>query len=194
MAKLHFYYSTMNAGKSSALIQSSYNYLERGMNTVILKPAVDTRESGSIVRSRIGLEAECIMFGPDEDPYVIVEKIHTEQGKLACVFVDESQFMTEKQVYQLALIVDTLNIPVVCYGLRSDFRGKLFPGSAALFSFANKLIEVKTICWCGKGATMVLRLDENGNPVTSGNQVEVGGNDKYVSVCRNHFFEGQPHS
>ncbi|QYN80137.1 thymidine kinase [Kosakonia phage Kc263] len=190
MASLHFYYSTMNAGKSAALIQSNYNYKERGMRTLVLKPAIDTREGRSVIRSRTGSEVECVTFGPGEDLYTYVVK-HRDPVKPSAVFIDEAQFMTAEQVKQLAMVVDYLEIPVIAYGLRTDFQGKLFPGSAALFELANKLIQLKTICWCGCAATMVLRVDDDGYVVREGNQVQVGGNDTYVSVCRNHFMLGK---
>lgn len=192
MASLHFYYSTMNAGKSAALIQSNYNYIERGMKTLVLKPAIDTREGKAVIRSRTGSEVECVTFSPTDDLYTYVVK-HRDQLKQGAVFIDEAQFMTPEQVKQLAMVVDYLEIPVIAYGLRTDFQGKLFPGSAALFELANKLIQMKTICWCGKAATMVLRVDEKGYVVREGNQIQVGGNDSYISVCRNHFTLGKTH-
>lgn len=191
MAGLYFYYSTMNAGKSSSLLQSNYNYLERGMKTLVLKPGIDTRENKAVVRSRIGLETECILFGPHDNLFTFINRL-IGTDDVACIFIDEAQFMSDIQIKQLARIVDELDIPVLCYGLRTDFQGNLFPGSAALLGWANKLIELKTICWCGSKAHMVLRLDETGEVVKEGAQVQVGGNDSYVSVCRKHFTEGRP--
>lgn len=192
MASLYFYYSTMNAGKSSTLLQSNYNYLERGMKTLVLKPGIDTREEKAVVRSRIGLEAECHLFSSTDNLYWYINKLMAVTNSVDCVFIDEAQFMTKDQVGQLALVVDQMNIPVLCYGLRTDFQGELFPGSAALLGWANKLIELKTICWCGSKAQMVLRVDEKGGVVTEGAQVQVGGNDSYVSVCRKHFVQERP--
>lgn len=201
MAGLYFYYSTMNAGKSSSLLQSNYNYLERGMKTLVLKPGIDTREGKAVIRSRIGLEAECQLFQPDDDLFNLVKgatltswaaRANGTNGDIHCVFIDEAQFMSDIQIKQLARVVDELDIPVLCYGLRTDFQGNLFPGSAALLGWANKLIELKTICWCGNKAHMVLRVDETGAVVKEGAQVQVGGNDSYVSVCRKHFTEGRP--
>lgn len=191
MASLHFYYSTMNAGKSTNLLQASYNYLERGMKTFVLKPAVDTREGAAIIKSRIGLQAECILFAPDQNLFTLISNMVDEQGAPACIFIDEAQFMSTEQVIQLTDVVDMHQLPVMCYGLRSDFQGKLFPGSSMLFARANKLVEVRTICWCGKNAFMVLRLDENGEVVREGDQVKIGGNDSYISVCRAHHRSGE---
>lgn len=191
MASMHFYYSTMNAGKSLDLLRSNYNYLERGMKTYVLKPQIDTRESKEVIRSRCGLEAECELFKQDDDLFAMISEYTLLNGDVHCVFIDEGQFMTEAQVIQLTLVVIKLDIPVVVYGLRSDFQGKLFPGSAALLVWANKLKEVKTICWCGSKATMVLRLDSAGNVVRVGEQVQIGGNDSYVSVCTRHFMDGR---
>lgn len=191
MSSLHFYYSTMNAGKTTNLLKDNYNYLERGMNTFVLKPSIDTREAEAVVRSRMGQETPCKLFADYENLYALVSKMVDDQGKPACIFIDEAQFMTKRQVHELTDIVDKLDIPVMCYGLRSDFQGKLFPGSEALFALSNNLTEIRTICWCGKRANMVLRLDGNGVVVRVGNQVQVGGNDSYVSVCRWHFKTGQ---
>lgn len=191
MSSLYFYYSTMNAGKSSGLLQSNYNYIERGMNTLVMKPGIDTRDGASVVKSRLGLEVPCYMFGPEEDLFALVGK-KIESEKLHCVFLDEAQFMSPEQVDQLSDIVDILDVPVLAYGLRSDFQGNLFPGSQRLMTIADKLKEVRTICWCGKLANMVLRLDGNGNVVKEGSQIVIGGNDQYVSVCRRHFKLNDP--
>ena len=186
MAKLYFYYSAMNAGKTTNLVQSAYNYRERGMNTLVLKPEIDERYSSSIVRSRIGLETDAIIIDANDDLFLLTEKIN-RKNTLSCVLLDEAQFLTKSQVFSLSDIVDRLDIPVLAYGLRSDFRGELFEGSLHLLAWADELVEIKTICHCGKKASMVLRLDEKGNPMSIGDQVKIGGNDIYVSVCRKHF-------
>ena len=181
----------MNAGKSIDLLRSNYNYLERGMKTLVLKPAIDTREETAVVRSRIGKEVECQLFQPHDNLWWVINRALGVTNHINCIFIDEAQFMTPEQVNQLGRIVDELNIPVLCYGLRTDFQGNLFPGSNKLLAIADKLTELKTICWCGSKATMVLRMDEDGNVVRDGDQVQVGGNDTYVSVCRKHHFEGR---
>ena len=190
MAKLYFYYSAMNAGKTTTLVQSAYNYRERGMNTLVLKPEIDERYSSSIVRSRIGLETDAKTIGAKDNLFLLIEETN-RKNPLSCVLLDEAQFLTKSQVYSLGEIVDKLEIPVLAYGLRSDFRGELFEGSLHLLAWADELVEIKTICHCGKKAGMVLRLDENGEPVNIGNQVKIGGNDIYVSVCRKHFKQQQ---
>ena len=190
MAKLYFYYSAMNAGKTTTLVQSAYNYRERGMNTLVLKPEIDERFSSSIVRSRIGLETDAINVDAKDDLFLLTEKTN-RKIPLSCVLLDEAQFLTKSQVFSLGEIVDRLDIPVLAYGLRSDFRGELFEGSLHLLAWADELVEIKTICHCGKKAGMVLRLDGNGNPVSVGDQVKIGGNDIYVSVCRKHFKKQQ---
>ena len=186
MAKLYFYYSAMNAGKTTTLLQSAYNYRERGMNTLVLKPKVDDRHAAISVRSRIGLESEAVSFEAEDDLFALTEKTD-QHTKLSCVLLDEAQFLTKDQVFSLCEIVDELGIPVLAYGLRTDFRGELFEGSLNLLAWADELVEIKTICHCGKKANMVLRLDENGEPLNSGEQILIGGNDSYVSVCRKHF-------
>ena len=190
MSKVYFYYSAMNAGKSTVLLQSSYNYQERGMNTLVLAPALDTRAGVGKVASRIGLSAEARAFGREENLFTIAETQHTK-GVLSCVLVDEAQFLTKAQVEQLTDLADRLRIPVLCYGLRTDFLGNLFEGSLWLLAWADNLIELKTICHCGRKATMVLRLDAAGAPVKSGAQIEIGGNERYVSVCRRHYKDSQ---
>jgi len=191
MASIHFHYSTMNAGKSANLLNANYNYIERGMKTLVLKPAIDTREAESVVRSRTGNETPCTLFGPEEDVYALVVKLIDTLGTMPkCIFIDECQFMSREQVWQLTNVVDELHIPVMCYGLCSDFQGNLFSGTAALFAVADRVVEVRTICWCGSKAYMVLRLDETGDVVREGDQIKVGGNDSYVSVCRRHFKAG----
>ena len=186
MAKLYFYYSSMNAGKSTILLQSSYNYQEMGMRTMLFTAALDDRYGTRKISSRIGLEAEADLFGRDDDLYAQVERRHKQEG-IACVLVDEAQFLTKGQVEQLTDVADHLSIPVIAYGLRTDFQGQLFPGSERLLAIADEMREVKTICRCGKKATMVLRLDENGRAVKDGEQVVIGGNNRYVSVCRTHW-------
>ncbi len=188
MAKLYFYYSSMNAGKTTALLQSSYNYRERGMNTLVLAPELDDRYGVGKVSSRIGLESEAITFSQQDDLLEIATgAIKDEQ--LHCVLIDEAQFLTKDQVFQLGEVVDKLNIPVLAYGLRTDFQGEPFEGSKYLLAWSDNLKELKAICDCGTKATMVIRLDENGNTVTEGSQVEIGGNDRYISMCRKHFKE-----
>ena len=188
MAKLYFYYSSMNAGKSTALLQSSYNYRERGMNTLVLAPDLDDRYGIGKVTSRIGLEAQATTFRTDDDLLQLVSAMNEEKA-LDCVLVDEAQFLTKEQVFQLGEVTDELNIPVLAYGIRTDFQGEPFPGSKYLLAWADNLKELKAICFCGNKATMVIRLDEGGNAITQGSQVEIGGNDRYVSMCRKHFKE-----
>jgi thymidine kinase len=187
MAKLYFYYSAMNAGKTTTLLQSAYNYHERGMRTLILTPALDNRYGEGVVASRIGLKAHARRFGTDEDLFALVQADIDDRGALHCVFVDEAQFLSKAQVWQLSDVVDRLNIPVLAYGLRTDFRGELFEGSRYLLAWADHLDEIKTICHTGRKATMVVRVDAQGRAVTEGPQVEIGGNDRYVSVSRAEF-------
>lgn len=188
MAQLYFYYSAMNAGKSTSLLQSSYNYHERGMKTVIYTAEIDNRFGHGKVSSRIGLSAEALLYRPGTDIAKQVEEIHS-RTKIHCVLVDESQFLTREQVRQLTLVTDLLDIPVLCYGLRTDFRGELFEGSQYLLAWADKLVELKTICHCGRKASMVLRLDSEGKPFKEGEQVVIGGNERYISVCRKHYWQ-----
>lgn len=188
MAKLYFSYSAMNAGKSTLLLQAAYNYRERGMATMLFTAALDDRVGRGRIASRIGLEAEAEMFAADDDLYQHVAD-RTESGSLHCVFVDEAQFLTEDQVWQLARVADRIGVPVMCYGLRTDFRGELFPGSRALLALADDLREIRTLCRCGRKATMVVRLGPDGKVVRQGAQVEIGGEDKYVSLCRRHWEE-----
>ena len=187
MAKLYFYYSAMNAGKTTTLLQSAHNYHERGMRTLILTPALDDRFGDGVVASRIGLKAQAMRFGPGEDLFGLVEADIARRGPLHCVLVDEAQFLSKSQVWQLTDVVDRLHIPVLAYGLRTDFRGELFEGSRYLLAWADNLDEIKTICHTGRKATMVVRVDANGRAVTEGPQVEIGGNDRYVSVSRAEF-------
>jgi thymidine kinase len=186
MAKLYFYYSSMNAGKSTSLLQSSYNYRERGMNTIVLAPQLDDRYGAGKVTSRIGIEAEATTFTNDTDLFALVSDSNAT-AKLHCVLVDEAQFLTRDQVFQLSEVTDRLNIPVLAYGLRTDFQGEPFEGSKYLLAWSDNLKELKAICHCGTKATMVVRMDPSGNAVTEGSQVEIGGNDRYVSMCRKHF-------
>ena len=187
MAKLYFYYSAMNAGKTTTLLQSAHNYHERGMRTLILTPQLNDRHGRGVVASRIGLKANGLLFGRDEDLLLIARENIAKNGALNCVLVDEAQFLTRSQVWQLTDIVDRLRIPVLTYGLRTDFRGELFEGSQYLLAWADDLVEIKTICHSGKKATMVVRVDEHGRAVTDGPQVEIGGNERYVSVSRAEF-------
>ena len=188
MAKLYFYYSAMNAGKTTTLLQSAHNYRERGMRVLVFTPALDDRAGkAGVVASRIGLRSEGVAFGRDDDLLARTEADIAALGKLDCVLVDEAQFLTKAQVWQLSEVVDKLRIPVLTYGLRTDFRGELFEGSQYLLAWADELSEIKTICHTGKKATMTVRVDERGRAVQAGPQVEIGGNDRYVSVSRAEF-------
>ena len=188
MAKLYFYYSAMNAGKTTTLLQSAHNYRERGMRVLVFTPALDDRAGkAGVVASRIGLRSEGVAFGRGDDLLARVEADIAAHGKLDCVLVDEAQFLSKPQVWQLSEVVDQHRIPVLCYGLRTDFRGELFEGSQYLLAWADELTEIKTICHTGKKATMTVRVDERGHAVQSGPQVEIGGNDRYVSVSRAEF-------
>jgi thymidine kinase len=186
MAKLYFHYATMNAGKSTMLLQASYNYRERGMRTVIFIAALDERAGKGKVASRIGLSSDAIPFSSHDDLYARIEALHGQEP-ITCVFIDEAQFLSKEQVWQLARVSDRIGIPVMAYGLRTDFQGKLFPGSHELLAIADELREVRTICHCGRKATMVVRVGADGEVVREGAQVEVGGNDRYVSLCRRHW-------
>ncbi|GAA0619432.1 thymidine kinase [Thalassospira tepidiphila] len=188
MANLFFYYSSMNAGKSTTLLQASFNYRERGMETLLMTVAFDNRFGEGKIASRIGLEAPALLFDANTDmTALILEQV--EKGKVDCVLIDEAQFLSKDQVWQLSDIADIHGIPVLCYGIRTDFQGQLFEGSKWLLAWADKLNELKTICHCGRKAGMVLRVDQDGKPVREGAQVEIGGNDRYVPVCRRHFKE-----
>lgn len=186
MAKLYFHYSTMNAGKSTLLLQASYNYVERGMQTYLLTANFDDRAGAGRIGSRIGIGADADTFASKTDLFSKIQA-RLKAGPCACVFIDEAQFLSADQVWQLARAVDDLKVPVMCYGLRVDFKGKLFPGSAALLALADEMREIRTICHCGKKATMVVRQDEHGNVLKDGAQVQVGGNETYVSLCRLHW-------
>ncbi len=186
MAQLYFYYSAMNAGKSTSLLQSAYNYKERGMRAEIFTAAFDDRYGVGKVASRIGLQAEAHLFDPNSELKTQIEQLKVS-GKIDCIFIDEAQFLTKAQVRQLIDVVDEFKIPVLAYGLRTDFLGETFEGSHYLLAWADKLFELKTVCHCGRKANFVVRLDADGNAVTEGEQVEVGGNDRYESMCRKHF-------
>ena len=188
MAKLYFYYSSMNAGKSTALLQSSYNYKERGMKTMVFTPSIDNRYGTGKVTSRIGINASAISFKEEDNVFAVIERKHHKES-LSCILVDEAQFLTRDQVFQLGDVADKLDIPVLAFGLRTNFQGELFEGSKYLLAWSDNIEEIKAICYCGKKATMVLRVDKNGNTVTKGSEVKIGGNNRYVSVCRKHFKE-----
>jgi thymidine kinase len=186
MAKLYFNYSTMNAGKSAVLLQASHNYRENHMDTYLLTAQIDSRAGQGRIASRIGISEAADTFAPGEDLFAKI-KARLAQGEVASIFVDAAQFLTADQVWQLARVVDDLRVPVLCYGLRVDFQGQLFPGSAALLALADEMREVRTICHCGKKATMVIRQDATGRAITKGDQVQIGGNESYVSLCRRHW-------
>ncbi|OGT46060.1 MAG: thymidine kinase [Gammaproteobacteria bacterium RIFCSPHIGHO2_12_FULL_38_11] len=187
MAKLHFYYSAMNAGKSTTLLQSSYNYNERGMDTLLYTPKVDNRFGVGKITTRIGLQNKAIAIDKNFDVFLSAKKQVAQNPNIKCVLIDEAQFLSKKQIEQLTFITDFLNIPVLTYGIRSDFRGELFEGSSYLLAWADSIIELKTICHCGKKAIMNMRLDANGDTATEGEQVDIGGNEKYIATCRKHF-------
>ena len=189
MAKLYFYYSSMNAGKSTTLLQADFNYRERGMRTMLWTAKLDDRYGAGYVTSRIGLKSDAHLFDPETDLFGKVIDDVAADGPLACVLVDEAQFLSKAQVFQLARLADESNIPVLAYGLRTDFQAELFPGSAALLGLADALIEIKAVCHCGRKSTMNLRVDGHGKAVKQGAQTEVGGNDRYDALCRKHFME-----
>jgi thymidine kinase len=186
MAKLYFYYSSMNAGKSTMLLQASFNYRERGMSTLLFTAGIDTRAESGVIASRIGLSAPATPFFPETDLHVVAAAEHARQ-RLDCVLIDEAQFLSHAQVWQLARIADDLGIPVLAFGLRTDFQGALFEGSQWLLALADVLTEIKAVCACGRKATMNLRIDAEGKAVATGAQTEIGGNDRYVALCRRHF-------
>lgn len=188
MAKLYFYYAAMNAGKSTTLLQADFNYRERGMHTMLWTAAHDDRAGTGTIGSRIALSAPAQTFDQDVDLFAAVGE-ELKRRTLDCVLVDEAQFLAQRHVLELCEIADRLSIPVLCYGLRTDFQGKLFPGSAALLALADTLIELKAVCECGSKATMNLRVDDEGHAVALGEQTEIGGNDRYIALCRKHFFE-----
>lgn len=188
MAKLYFYYAAMNAGKSTQLLQSAFNYAERGMRTLLFTAAVHDRSGHGVIDSRIGLKAEAMPFERHTDLHADVFDA-CQASMIDCVLIDEAQFLTRPQVLQLARVCDEMVVPVLCYGLRTDFLGQLFEGSAALLALADVLSEIKTVCACGRKATMNLRIDEHGRAVTHGDQIGIGGNDRYVVLCRRHYME-----
>ncbi|MBS9775020.1 MAG: thymidine kinase [Tenacibaculum sp.] len=188
MAKLYFYYSSMNAGKSTTLLQSSYNYQERGMNTLVYTAAIDDRFGVGKVSSRIGISQEALLFNSESNLFEEIEQ-YLKENPLHCVLIDEAQFLSKAQVYQLTEVVDKLKIPVLCYGLRTDFQSELFEGSRYLLSWADQLKELKTICYCGSKANFVIRMNEKGEAITQGAQIQIGGNDSYLAVCRRHYKE-----
>ena len=188
MAKLYFHYSTMNAGKSTVLLQAAHNYVERGMVPYLMTAKFDNRAGHGRIASRIGIGHEADTFETDEDLLAKIEK-RLAEGPCACIFIDEAQFLSPDQVWQLARAVDDLRVPIMCYGLRVDFRGLLFPGSATLLALADEMREVRTICNCGKKATMVVRQDAEGKAIREGAQVQIGGNETYISLCRRHWRE-----
>ncbi|MBM3467856.1 MAG: thymidine kinase [Alphaproteobacteria bacterium] len=190
MAKLYFYYAAMNAGKTTTLLQSSYNYCERGMDTLLFTPIIDDRYGEGKIASRIGLANDAIPFDRSFNFFDYISKVQKEMPKLRCILIDEAQFMTKDQVLQSAEVVDHLKLPVLTYGLRTDFLGETFEGSRYLLSWAEELIEIKTICHCGSKATMNARIDEKGKIVRQGEQIEIGGNDRYIALCRKHFISG----
>jgi len=190
MAKLYFYYSTMNAGKSTILLQSNYNYQERGMDTLLYAPSIDDRYGIGKITSRIGLSADARIVEQGFDLFADVAKQYANNKKIACILIDEAQFLTKLQVQQLCKIVDELNLPVLAYGLRTDFKAEPFEGSLYLLALADNIVEIKTVCHCGRKATMIMRLDEQGNRVLDGPQIQIGGNDMYVATCRQHYNSG----
>ncbi len=194
MAKLYFYYSAMNAGKSTVLLQSSHNYRERGMQTLLFTPIIDTRAEPGCIFSRIGLSEKAMAFTADDNLLDYAREGLNAGSRYACVFIDEAQFLTRAQVEQLVTITDDLSIPVLSYGLRTDFLGELFPGSQYLLAWADELIEIKTICHCGRKAIMNCRINAQGEAVTEGEQVLIGGNESYISLCRRHFYRRQTSS
>ena len=188
MAKLYFYYASMNAGKSTTLLQADFNYRERGMHTMLYTAAVHDRSGFGVIDSRIGLRAEVSTYGPETRIRTEVED-EIKRRQVDCILLDEAQFLTRAHVEQLCRVSDEIGIPILCYGLRTDFQGNLFDGSAALLALADTLVELKAVCECGRKATMNLRIDEQGHAVAAGASVEIGGNDRYVALCRKHFYE-----
>jgi len=194
MAKLHFYYAAMNAGKSTTLLQSDHNYKERGMDTLLYTPAVDDRYGVGKIATRLGIQADAVAFEKDFDLYANTKLALAKNNNIACILIDEAQFLTKQQVRQLCLIADELNKPVLAYGLRTDYKGEPFEGSMYLLAWSDILIELKTICHCGSKATMNMRIDENGMQVKEGDQVFIGGNESFIATCRKHYYLGQGQS
>lgn len=190
MASLYFKYSAMNSGKTTQLLQVHYNYKERGMNPLALAAKIDNRAGVGIIKARIGLDLKANIFD-DNTNILDLFLVENAKHKVDAILVDECQFMSQEQVLQCARIVDEHNIPVMCYGLKADFQAKLFPGSEALLRYADNLEEIKTICWCGKKALHNARIDENGDMIMEGDQIFIGGNESYISLCRKHFLRGQ---
>ena len=188
MAKVYFYYAAMNAGKSTTLLQADFNYRERGMETMLWTAKLDERAGAGVIGSRIALSAPAHTYDANVDLFTAISE-ELKRRELHCILLDEAQFLSQRHVLQLCEVADRLRIPVLCYGLRTDFQGKLFPGSAALLALADSLIELKAVCECGRKATMNLRVDEEGHAVAAGAQTEIGGNDRYIALCRRHFFE-----
>jgi len=186
MAKLYFYYSAMNAGKSTTLLQSSFNYRERGMDTMLFTAAFDDRADQGVISSRLGIDTQAAMFSEEVDMFDAVQA-EVAKRALHCILVDEAQFLTKAHVFQLANVADKLKLPVLCYGLRTDFQANLFEGSKWLLAIADELVELKTICTCGSKATMNLRIDADGKAVMHGESIEIGGNERYIALCRKHF-------
>ncbi|MBZ6067459.1 thymidine kinase [Aeromonas schubertii] len=193
MASLHYKFAAMNSGKSTQLIQAHFNYCERGMNPLAMTPAIDDRFGVGVISARVGLTLKVEVFGEESDLFELLRE-RNEQKRIDVFIVDEAQFLTREQVYQLARIVDELDIPVVAYGLKTDFRAELFPGSYHLLCLADKVEELKSICWCGNKAHMNARVSASGEVMRDGAQVEIGGNDRYVSLCRKHYLEGKAYS
>lgn len=191
MAKLHFYYSAMNAGKSTTLLQSSHNYNERGMDTLLFAPEIDDRYGIGRISTRIGLQKDAVPVAKTMDLLTYTRQAVDRNSNIKCVLVDEAQFLTKEQVDQLCRVTEEINIPVLAYGIRSDFRGEPFPGSLYLLAWADLLVEIKTICHCGSKATMNMRIDDQGRAIREGEQVQVGGNESYISTCRRHFRLGE---
>ena len=190
MASLYFKYAAMNSGKSTQLLQAHYNYFERGMNPMAMTAELDDRAGKGKIKARIGLDLHAETFNAETDLFAFIEGINADK-KIDALLIDEAQFLSEKQVFDCARIVDELNIPVMCYGLKTDFMGKLFPGSETLLRLADNIEEIKTICWCGRKATLTARVTSKGEVVREGAQIAIGGNDMYVSLCRRHFMNGQ---
>ena len=191
MAKLHFYYSAMNAGKSTVLLQSSHNYNERGMDTLLFVPSIDDRYGVGKITTRLGLQSDALAVDPEHNLFEYTRAAAAQNSNIKCILVDEAHFLVKSQVEQLAQITDEINIPVLAYGLRTDFQAEPFEGSLYLLALADVLVEIKTICHCGSKAIMNMRIDQQGRPVRSGRQVEIGGNERYIATCRKHFRLGE---